>query len=208
VIEQLNKVHTFSLVQEPGVLKHCSIIPRDPSDTKSLYVLEEYASQAALDSHTASPAVKSLQSWFSREPAVFEDPTQILSLEPFCGFTRNNGDPAARDPFITFCTLQYESADAVRAASRRWKDATTLTERNEKRGTLSYQVMSQKDEPSMLRSIEVFESERWREAHVRQEHVQKNEEVDLKEGRKWTTALELKVVGGYLGREKPVRSVL
>ena len=44
VVEALGKVAAYSKDNEPGVLRHATTVPREASDDKTLYVIEEWAS--------------------------------------------------------------------------------------------------------------------------------------------------------------------
>lgn len=208
VITELNKVSEYSRRNELGVTKHSTTVLRDDPEPPSVYVIEEYADQTALDAHMASTAVKSLIGFFESHPDVFAAETVVLTLDPSAGFT-GAAVVEKEDPFITFAKLEYKDSKDAELSLQRWKGLRGSVERDEP-GTLVYYVCSDKSQKDKVYTIEAYESESyWANDHGKSGAVISNREIDEAEGRTGREILRLKKAGGYLEREgKDNRAVL
>lgn len=208
VVTELNKTSEYSRQNERGVTKHSTGVPRDDPNSTSVYVIEEYANQAAFDAHMACPAVKDLLAFFGSHPDVFAKETVVLTLEPEAGFTRPVIAERA-DPFITFATLDYKDSASAKLSLLRWKELRGSVERDEP-GSLMYYVCSDKSNKSKVYTMEAYESESyWANDHGKSAAVTANKEMDAAGGRTRREILRLRKAGGFLARaDKEKRALL
>ncbi|KAK3065121.1 hypothetical protein LTS18_009705 [Coniosporium uncinatum] len=163
---------------EPGVTKYLITIPQtDANDSTSVYMIEAYASQSALDSHIATPQVQALLTLFKTEPSLLAEPPKVYPLKPFTSFTRPEID-AHSDPYIVFGILTYKAGSTGKAAEG-WKRVCVATEANEK-GTLSYNVAENTEEERVLSTLEIYESKEylWK-VHAKSEAVSTNKKMNI-----------------------------
>ncbi|KAF2735571.1 hypothetical protein EJ04DRAFT_511689 [Polyplosphaeria fusca] len=200
VINALAKVQEFSKPNEPGVLRHATLVSRDPSDDKSLYVIEEYADQAAFDGHMAAKATTDLISNFEANPSLFAKPTEISMSDISSSFVRPECARAA-DPFVGYASIDYKEGTRDEALEG-WKGVTSATQNNEP-DTLSYAIVKDKGNSVSVHTFEVYASERYfKEVHATSEAVANNR---AKYGDSVRTAFNLrllKLVGGFLHRDE------
>jgi len=157
VIDALTKVSEHSAANEPGVYKFCVALPREGDET-SVFAIEEYADQSAMDKHMACQPVAELLKIFSTEPTLFSDAPAIYGLpnklSPSVSFTRPSLAKLP-DPLIIFANFGYKAGMAPQAVLG-WKDVVAHAEKSEE-GTLTYTVIAD-EEKSWIRTVEAYES--------------------------------------------------
>ncbi|KAF1810533.1 hypothetical protein P152DRAFT_460234 [Eremomyces bilateralis CBS 781.70] len=104
VIDLLAKIVSNTKATEPGALKYCVAVPRDPSDDRKIYCIEEYASQAANDIHMASAPVQALFKYLSETPTALAGAPTVMTMSPLAAFTRPE-IASYNDPAISFIEL-------------------------------------------------------------------------------------------------------
>ncbi|KAF2501248.1 hypothetical protein BU16DRAFT_522240 [Lophium mytilinum] len=200
LIDALTKVGHYSQAQEPGVVRYAVTVSTDPQDDLSVYAIEEYADQATVDAHLASDAVQELIKTFTTETSLFAAPTKVYTTETAFSFTRPESNKAS-NPYIVFATLDYK--DGTRAgAFDGWKAVTSESQNNEP-GTLAYAILKDKDQENTIRTVEVYESEKYLwDVHAKSAAVTNNKAKygDIRTNLKFAF---LKVVAGYLHKERP-----
>ncbi|KAF9694462.1 hypothetical protein EKO04_007230 [Ascochyta lentis] len=185
-----------------GILKHAVTIPRDQHDEKSIFVIEEYASQAAYDSHIASRSSEDLLALLAKT-TLLASPPDSLSFHVTSSYSRQE-TTKAKDPYILIASFEYKE-DSREAALAGWQNVTSACQHSEE-GTFAYVVG--KDTKNALRvgSVAVYESEKYFWAV----HAKGNAVVDNKtkygEIRTKTDLAYYKIVAGFLHKE-PTRKV-
>lgn len=144
----------------------------------------------------ASQAVTELLSLFKSSPELVSAPTQVWRLSSQASFARPEVD-THEDPYVVFARLSYKSggsADAVKGFGRVCDYA-----KSSEPGCLDYNVLqgSAEDEADEVRTLEVYESERYLwDVHAKSEVVKRN--IDMQSDMRLTTDLTfLKKVKGY-----------
>jgi len=206
VIDALATTSKYSAANEPGTYKYCIAIPRE-GDEKSVFAIEEYADQEAMDAHMDSPAVQEMikifgsdASLIAAEPAIYGLP---CTLSPSVEFTRPSIENAA-DPVIVFANLEYKPGQASQAIPG-WAELVEFA-REEEDGTLSYAVLVD-DEKGWVRTVEAYSSLEFLDGvHVKSSAVRKNQRQnrDMRTGGK--EVYRLKMVAGYLSKSSTSQS--
>ncbi|KAF2476713.1 uncharacterized protein BDR25DRAFT_339625 [Lindgomyces ingoldianus] len=200
VLDALTKVSQYSKQSEPGVLRYAITVPRDVSDEKSIYVIEEYADQAVLDSHMGSKAVTDLIAFFTANGDLFGGATNVSTLETSSAFVRPE-ITKCNDPFMCYASIDYKESSRADALEG-WRHVTSETQNNES-DTLSYAILKDKTNEITISTIEAYANEAFfREVHAKSTHVQENR---AKYGEGHRTAFRfafVKMVAGYLYKDK------
>ncbi|KAF2110312.1 hypothetical protein BDV96DRAFT_650956 [Lophiotrema nucula] len=206
VIDALGKVASYSKENEPGILRHATTVPRDVSDDKTLYVIEEYADQAAFDSHMAAKPTTEMIANFGANPSLFSAESEIIMAEPSSSFKRPECAKAT-DPFIAYASIDYKEGTRDEALQG-WKGVASATQDNES-DTLSYAIMKNKGNSVNVCTFEVYTDEDFfRKVHAPSKAVQENRAKYGTEYRTSFTGALLKLAAGYLHREEKVTSIL
>ncbi|KAF2192395.1 hypothetical protein K469DRAFT_310876 [Zopfia rhizophila CBS 207.26] len=200
VVDAISKVAQFSKQNEEGVLRYAITHPRDTSDEKSVYVIEEYADQTALDSHMGSKAVTDLVAYFTANGSLFGGPPIVSTSETSSAFIRPE-ITKSNDPFIAYASIDYKEGTRAEALEG-WKYVTSETQKNET-DTLSYAILKDKENEITVSTVEVYANETYfRDVHAKSKTVTENR---AKYGDQIRTAFRfalLKFVAGYLHKEK------
>ncbi|KAF2837369.1 hypothetical protein M501DRAFT_937871 [Patellaria atrata CBS 101060] len=194
IINALSQIMEYAKAKEPGVTKYCITVPQDTEDATSVFVIEEYADQAAFDSHMAPTVLAPILDIFQSEPGLLKSPPAVQTLEPVHGFTR--AEIKDVDPFIIIGNLTYKNG-TIPQALEGWKSVATATENNET-GTFVYSVAKDKVDPAVLVTVEVYQDERYLwDVHAPSDAVQSNKEKHggIRTGLQHT---KLRRVAGYL----------
>lgn len=163
-------------------------------------MIEEYASQTALDAHMASKAVTDLIAFFGANPTLFGGAPTVTTSETSSAFTRPEAAKAT-DPFITYASIEYKEGKRAEALGG-WKNVASETETNEPK-TLSYNIYKNKDHPETIKTLEVYADQTYfKEVHVPSNAVQQNLKRYGNEIRVSLKHAFLKLVAGYLAKEK------
>ncbi|KAF2691796.1 hypothetical protein K458DRAFT_473495 [Lentithecium fluviatile CBS 122367] len=205
IIEALDKVSQWSKQNEPEVTRYAICIPRDEADGKPLWVIENYDSQEAFDSHMASKPVVDLITYFGANATLFGGEPTIATSELTASFTRPEAVNVA-DPFITYASIEYKDGKRVKALEG-WKHVASETEKNEP-STLSYEIQKNKDHPETVKTIEVYRNiEYFKEVHIPSKAVQENKAKYGDETRVSLKHAFLKISAGYLVKGKNTSSL-
>ena len=126
-------------------------------------------------------------------PAVFTTETSSAFVRPEI--------IKSSDPFITYASIEYKEGKREEALEG-WKNVTSETEKNEP-DTLSYVIAKDKENAGTVKTLEVYASQAYfKEVHVPSKAVQENR---VKYGDEIRISLNhafLKLVAGYLHKEK------
>ncbi|KAJ4052067.1 hypothetical protein NW756_001502 [Fusarium oxysporum] len=183
-----------SAQQQPGVTKYAITIPRDESDDKSCYVIEEYTDQAAYNSHLGSKAVADMTSLLSAG-ALLEIPVIVSVFKATSSFTRPETSQII-DPFILIATFDYRE-DTRDGALEGWQDLTSAIFPTDP-GTFVYTVAKDAVNADRVGSVAVYESEKyfW-DTHVPNPAIGANK-AKYGDIRTKTDLAYFNIVGGYL----------
>ncbi|KAJ4854370.1 uncharacterized protein T069G_11349 [Trichoderma breve] len=199
LLRHLNAIANNALAKEPGVLKRIITTSKEESTDPAVYVFEEYADEAALQTHNQEDAVKEMINWL--RPGVLNSAPTIHRLEPLEGcnnFTRPEVANHA-DSFIVFSEVEYKP-DTASKTHAYWEDIVN-TSRAERPGTLIYGVWKDINQPNKLFIFHAYESMDYlMKVHVPSKPVQAmlENEKDLRIGlRPWM----LQMRGGYLYKD-------
>lgn len=196
-IQRLLAVSKIVATSEPDTTKYAVCLPRKgDAEQKICWVIEEYASQAALDAHMAAEPVVEMIKWMQggdilAGPAEFS----ILSYLDGTVFTKPE-ITTLEDPFISFAKIVYSPSQRAQAIPY-WKN--TFAETQAESGTYLYGLVVDKEEEDVLYTIQTYESE----AYLRNVHLKENKAVGeslkvLKSMSKSVEHNELRIVGGFL----------
>ncbi|KAF2102813.1 hypothetical protein NA57DRAFT_71798 [Rhizodiscina lignyota] len=136
VIEALSDTARYSRANEPGVTKYAVTVPRT-SSALDIFAFEEYADQAALDAHMASPPVAAIINLFTTQPELLASPTKVYMLSAAHEMIRS-AVTALSDPTITFSILSNTGS----SAPEKWHE---LVAKAEQRGDGVCMVLGDKD---------------------------------------------------------------
>lgn len=145
----------------------------------------------------SSAAVSNLIKLFSSDASLFGGTTNVYNLETAFSFSRSE-TTKADDPYIVFATLDYNEGTRAGALNG-WQQVTLESQRNEL-GTLGYAILKDKDHPNIMRTVEVYETEKYLwDVHEKSAAVTKNksEHGEIRTNVKFAF---LKFVAGFLTR--------
>ena len=149
-----------------------------------------------------------LRAWLNTNGArVFEDKSKLLVYNSFAGFSRRNGY-AAKDPVVSLGMVRYDTPASAKAAAGSWKNLTNSMEEQGPQGALSYRVMTTPKQEDVIRTVEIYDTAKSKNGVVTSKNFTTHHSKDMEQGRKWSTELELKVTGGFFGRDAPAKSRL
>ncbi|ERS95809.1 hypothetical protein HMPREF1624_07885 [Sporothrix schenckii ATCC 58251] len=211
-IAKLAATSAYAKAHEPGVLTYAVCLPRDEADQKTIYMIEAYADQAALDAHMQIDLVKDMIAWMGGPAPVLEGAPTVLVLDvldkvdhvdgdagKFGLFARPAGVAAAADPYIVVGALAYKDAALADKSLAYWADVVATTKADEP-GSLVYALARSAAEPAKLYTLEAYENEAYLwETHAKSAAVQMNV-ADTKDWRAGLTHYFLKQVHGFLAR--------
>ncbi|KAJ9637865.1 hypothetical protein H2199_007360 [Coniosporium tulheliwenetii] len=204
VLDGLTKIMAYSQEREPGVLKYAITVPQDAQDEKSIYVIEEYADKAALDSHMQIPPIATFTQFVSSDPTLLEGAPVVYSLETVSSFTRAEIVQHA-DPYVVFATLGYKEG-TMQQALEGWESLVASVKQQEP-GTLYYGIMKDKDNAAKLQAVEVYESgNAFRQVHAKGEALTAKfkRDSDISTG---VQLVFLKLAAGYFWKDKQSSSL-
>ncbi|KAF2643301.1 hypothetical protein P280DRAFT_446753 [Massarina eburnea CBS 473.64] len=205
IIGALKKTGEHSRRREPEVTRYAICLPRDESDEKSVWVIEEYASQAGFDAHMGSQAVKDLIAFFGANATLFGGAPDISTSEVNSTFTRPE-TTKADNPWICYASIEYKEGKRSEALEG-WKHVTAETEKNEPE-TLSYSNYKNRDHPETVKTMEVYTSQQYfKDVHVPSKAVQGNLQKHGNDIRVSLKHVSLKLIGGYLAKEKSMSNL-
>ncbi|KAI8412381.1 hypothetical protein FOFC_05638 [Fusarium oxysporum] len=179
-----------SAQQQPGVTKYAITIPRDESDDKSCYVIEESVSRYLLSIMTVADLTSLLSAG-----ALLEIPVIVSVFKATSSFTRPETSQII-DPFILIATFDYRE-DTRDGALEGWQDLTSAIFPTDP-GTFVYTVSKDAVNADRVGSVAVYESEKyfW-ETHVPNPAIGANK-AKYGDIRTKTDLAYFNIVGGYL----------
>jgi quinol monooxygenase YgiN len=182
--------------ENPGVIRYVTLIPTDASDETSVYMLEQYKDQAALDAHLSSAPVQKLLKFFGDESPIVGAP-EVHNLTPSIDFRRPITDPKPGMLFL-FAHMVYKEGKISEGLSI----LQELVSAVEKLEPEFYGCTTSVDkEKNLIRIVDMFESEKfYEEEHVKSAPIAKfhGQNAPLATGE--FGFAKLKVVQGFLGR--------
>jgi len=194
LIKVFHEITEYSRANEPEVLRYITCIPADVSNETSLYMIEEYASQAVSDAHLASQPVQKLLKYFETEQPLTGAP-EVFNLNPAIDFQRSI---TSAPELIILAHFEYKPGKSTNAL-KGWKDFVSYCEKNEP-PVLGYTVM-QDEKNSTLRTVELYDNATFvSEVHVGSEAVKANQEQNGADRTGQKGQAKLKVVQGFFGR--------
>lgn len=145
----------------------------------------------------ASPAVAGMGALFSSDPSLLQGAPTVHQLQSDAAFTRPTISDHA-SPYIVFATLNYKPGTRDTAIEG-FAQVCRVSEKPEP-GTLSYNILSNKSELDIIRTVEVYESESYLwDVHAKSDAVQGNGAA-TKDMRTNLELVFLKMVAGYFHR--------
>lgn len=160
-------------------------------------MIEEYADQAACDSHFNTPNVQRLVKTMGGSPPVLVGAPEIYNLAPSTDFKR-----AAEPDSETLMILAHFEYKAGRStdALKGWNTFANYCKDNEKE-TLGYCVMEDK-EKNTVRTVEVYrDAEFVSQVHIKSDAVKANQEQNGADRTGQKGAVKLRIVQGFLGKQ-------
>ena len=181
------------------MLRYLVTIPIDESNETDIYMIEEYADQAALDAHLNAPPVQDLISLFG-QPGVLARAPDVHNLTPSIDFARPELKSLSleKKPAVVIANFPFK-AGTLSHALEGWRELIAYSEKTEPQ-TWGYTVMED-SESSMLRTAEVYENwEFVKGVHLKSPAVTANAEHNGKDRAGKMDAVELRAVDGFFGR--------
>ncbi|KIW02231.1 uncharacterized protein PV09_06384 [Verruconis gallopava] len=197
-VQHLIALSDYALKSEPEVSQYAIFVPRDEADDKTCWVLEEYATKAAFDTHMASPPVQDMIKWIGSGNILATEPL-IRQLDYVDGMFFSKPEISkVNEPYVVFATIEWHPGKRD-ASIPYWN--RVFQETKSESGTFSYGVMAAKDRPDTLHTFEVYESKEY----LWDVHVKENSGVQatIRDTKDWRISLEhnlLQKVGGFLHR--------
>ncbi|KAK3080148.1 hypothetical protein LTS18_002995 [Coniosporium uncinatum] len=202
LLDTLSRVMSYSRANEPGVIKFCLCFPLpEEDDGKSLFAIEEYADQPALDAHMSSPAVAELIKTFTAQSNLFSAETNVYVLPCGPGFTRPR-IAQLDDPALVFASYGYQpgTIDAAISGAGGWADLISESETKQD-GMLMCAVLPD-EKAGMIRTVEAYESwEYLQNEHVKSPAAKTNQEQNAGMGIGEKEVWRLRRVMGYLFKD-------
>ncbi|KAL6693011.1 hypothetical protein J3F84DRAFT_396496 [Trichoderma pleuroticola] len=195
LLKHLHAIADNASAKEPGVLKYIITTAKDESTDPAVYVIEEYADEAALQIHNQQDTVKEMINWL--RPGVLNSAPIIHRLEPLEGWSNFTRPEVANHAnlFVVFSEIEYKP-DTASKTHAYWEDIVN-TSRAERPGTLIYGVWKDTNQPNKLFIFHAYESMDYlMKVHVPSKPVQAmlENEKDIRVGlRPWM----LQTRGGY-----------
>jgi len=109
-----NEITEYSRANEPKVLRYITCVPMDTANETSLYMVEEYADQAASDAHLQTAPVQKLLKHFEAEQPLAGAP-EILNLSPSIDFRRPTATAATSSTLLILAHFGYQPGKTVHA---------------------------------------------------------------------------------------------
>ena len=187
------------------MLSYAVCLPRDKADTKTVYMVELYADQAALESHMQADVVKDLVAWMGTNPVLEGTPTvlELALLQDVEGgvFVRHDVLDSTADPHIVVGEVGFKDSELLQRSLPYWAEVLKTTRDNEP-GSLFYALARGSTNPNTLYTLEAYTAKDYLwDVHARSQAVQDN----VQASKAWRAGLKLNIlkkVNGYLARSK------
>ena len=193
------KIVEYSQANEPGVLRYIVTLPVDDPNEKDIYMVEEYADQAALDAHLNAPPVVDLIALFG-QPGVLAGVPDVYNLTPSIDFARPELRSLSleKKPAMVMASFGFK-ASTLSHAVEGWRELIAYSEQNEPQ-TWGYTVMGD-NQSNTLRTVEAYESwEFVKGVHLKSPAIKVNTEHNGNDRTGEMSVVELKAVDGFFGR--------
>ncbi|KAF2709913.1 hypothetical protein K504DRAFT_430016 [Pleomassaria siparia CBS 279.74] len=199
-LDVFHKIVEFSEPNEPGVLRYVVTLPVEDTTGTVLYMIEEYASQEASDSHLSTAPVKALIELFTTGDVLAGAP-EVSTLPIVFNKTAKQAPSVSDNPAIILANFEYKSG-TVSNAFKGWKSVVDYVSANED-GTRGYTVLADVDTRKEVRTVEVYDSWDFVEnVHLKSPAIRANVEQNGKDRTDVKGAVRVKFVDGFLGRER------
>ncbi|KAG4441279.1 hypothetical protein IFR05_003207 [Cadophora sp. M221] len=184
-----------AFTNEPGVLKFGLFVPSEEPNDKLLYSIEEYANQAAFDSHILSKPVVEMFNWIN-SANIYSRPAEFYTLDSSPELVSIRPELATvKDPYVVVRQTNYQDGKREQSLPG-WKDVVAAS-RNES-GTLLAGVYTDPVEKRRLFTIDACTSkEYWMNTHVRSQAYVESERIARAMGN-GTEFSFLRMKGGFL----------
>jgi quinol monooxygenase YgiN len=162
--------------------------------------LLRYASQAASDSHLATQPVKDLIELFTTGDVLAGAPE--VHIAPIVVNKLARTAPSISDnPAIVLSNFEYKPG-TLENAIKGWKSVVDYVSAKED-GTKSYTILADLEKGKEIRTVEVYQSWDYMEnVHLKSPVIASNVEQNGKDRTGVKGAVRVKLVDGFLGREK------
>ncbi|KAF2787008.1 hypothetical protein K505DRAFT_379873 [Melanomma pulvis-pyrius CBS 109.77] len=199
-LSAFHKIIEFSEPHEPGVLRYVVTLPVDDTTGTVLYMIEEYASQAASDSHLATQPVQDLIGLFTTGDVLAGAPD--VHTAPIVANKLAKQPPSVSDnPAIVLANFEYKPG-TLASALKGWNSVVDYVSAKEE-GTKSYTIFADLEKGNEIRTVEVYDSWEFVEnVHLKSPAIAQNVEQNGKDRTGVKGAVKVKFVDGFLGREK------
>ena len=195
-----HKIIEFSEPNEPGVLRYVVTLPVDDTTGTVLYMIEEYASQAASDAHLATQPVKGLIELFTTGDVLASAP-EVNTLPIVHNKSSKTPPTISSNPAIVLAHFGYKDG-TVKHALEGWRKVVEYVEKNEDE-TRSYTVLADQERGSEVRTVEVYENWEYVEGiHLKNPAIPENKRQNGEDRTGLTGAVRVRAVDGFLGRER------
>ncbi|KAF2435699.1 hypothetical protein EJ08DRAFT_692276 [Tothia fuscella] len=197
LIAIFKEITDFSKAHEPGVHRYITAVPVDASNETCIYMIEEYADQAASDSHINQPVVKKLISRMGASPPALTGAPEIYNLAPVTDF-KKPAEPTS-DTVMILAHYEYKDGKATDALEG-WKALSDYCKEKEQE-TRGYCVMEDTAK-STVRTVEVYTDAKFvSDVHVKSDAVRANQEQNGANRTGVHGAVKLRIVQGFLGKQ-------
>lgn len=174
-------------------------LPLDDTAGTNIHMIEEYASQEASDSHLQTPPVQELISLFSSGNVLASAP-EVHNDRIVASKVAKAVPTISSNPALVIANFEYKPG-TVDSAIEGWKEYVKYVQESED-GTKEYAVLATEGE-GWVRTVDVYES--WEfldKVHINSEAIGKVKEGIQKNGTGNVNVVRVRVVDGFLGRDK------
>ncbi|KAF2119293.1 hypothetical protein BDV96DRAFT_342530 [Lophiotrema nucula] len=198
LIAIFNEITEYSRENEnPGVNRYVTLVPTDPANETSLYMLEQYKDQAASDAHLQTPPVQKLLKFFTDEEPLIAPP-EVNNLNPSVDFRRPNITDPHPGMIFLFAHMGYQPGK-LSTALPLLQDLISASAQAEP-GFWGCTASVDK-EKNLIRVVDMFESDKFYESeHVKSDAIAKFHEKNSPLSNGEGSLVKLTVVQGFLGR--------
>ncbi|PVH85153.1 hypothetical protein DL98DRAFT_651047 [Cadophora sp. DSE1049] len=184
-----------AFANELGVLKFGLFVPSEEPNDKLLYSIEEYADQAAFNSHLSSKPVVEMFNWIN-SANIYSRPAEFYSLDSSPDLVSMRPELAtAKEPYVVVRQTNYQVGKRDQGV-KAWKNVVSAA-KNET-DTWLCGVYTDPAEPKRLFTIDACTSqEYWLNTHMKSEAYMESERVAKAVGNS-TEFSYLKMMAGFL----------
>ncbi|KAL2071752.1 hypothetical protein VTL71DRAFT_12987 [Oculimacula yallundae] len=195
LLDLMTGVSQNAFANETGVLKFGLFFPREEPNDKLLYSIEEYANQAAFDSHLASGPVVEMFKWIN-SANIYSRPAEFYSLDSSPEFVTTRPElGTAKDPYVVVRQTNYLEGKRELALPA-WTDVVSAA--SNETGSLLSGIYTDPTDSKRMFTIDVSVSKQyWLETHLRSKAYVEAKEIS-KSVENGTEVSILKLSGGFL----------